>query len=78
VAELPEPERLILEPQILSILILPLTVHGQFFGFIGFDNCVQARMGSVGSRPPGRGGGSHFASARAQAGESLLLGQNEY
>ena len=27
---------------ILAILILPLFVNGQFFGFIGFDNCVEA------------------------------------
>jgi len=45
VAEFPETERLILEPQgILSILILPLNVNGKFFGFIGFDNCTEIRM----------------------------------
>ncbi|MFB8790127.1 MAG: PAS domain S-box protein [Potamolinea sp.] len=44
VADFPQPERLILEPQgILSILILPLIVSGEFFGFIGFDNCTEAR-----------------------------------
>ncbi|MBD2538954.1 EAL domain-containing protein [Coleofasciculus sp. FACHB-SPT36] len=44
VAELPESERFILEPQgILSILILPIMVKGEFFGFIGFDNCIEAR-----------------------------------
>jgi len=43
VAEFPESERMILMPQgILSILILPLMVNGQFFGFIGFDNCLEA------------------------------------
>jgi PAS domain S-box-containing protein len=35
----PESERLILEPQsILSILVLPLTVEGKWYGFIGFDD----------------------------------------
>jgi len=44
VAEFPESERVVLELQgILSILVLPLTVNGLFFGFIGFDNCTQAR-----------------------------------
>jgi len=44
VEEFPESERLILMPQkILSILVLPLFVHGEFFGFIGFDNCIEAR-----------------------------------
>jgi len=52
-----------------------LTVHGQFFGFIGFDNCVQARMWEVSEVDSWRGG-SHFASA--EQAESLLLGQNEY
>ncbi|MGA7932005.1 MAG: PAS domain S-box protein [Kovacikia sp.] len=43
VAELPETERQVLAPQgILSILVLPLIVHGEFFGLIGFDNCVAA------------------------------------
>ncbi|MFB2923089.1 PAS domain S-box protein [Aerosakkonema funiforme] len=45
VTEFPEPERQILADQgILSILILPLIVNGEFFGFIGFDNCIQARV----------------------------------
>lgn len=43
VADFPESERFILEPQgILSILILPLQVKGEFRGFIGFDNCLSA------------------------------------
>jgi two-component system NtrC family sensor kinase len=45
VAEFPDSEREILDPQgILSILILPLVVHREFVGFIGFDNCVAARV----------------------------------
>ncbi|ADO75540.1 Sensor protein [Stigmatella aurantiaca DW4/3-1] len=28
---------------ILSVLLLPVRVHGEVFGFIGFDNCVEAR-----------------------------------
>ncbi len=45
VANFPETERSILEPQgVLSILVLPLTVRGEFFGFIGFDNCMEARL----------------------------------
>lgn len=44
VAQFPQSEQEILEPQgILSILILPIMVRGQFFGFIGFDNCAEAR-----------------------------------
>ncbi len=44
IAEFPPEEFLILQPQgVLSILILPLIVNGEFFGVIGFDNCVEAR-----------------------------------
>ncbi len=45
VADFPESERKILEPQgISTILILPLIVQGNFFGFIGFDNCTHAQL----------------------------------
>ncbi len=44
IADFSEEERQILEPQaILSILVLPLTVNGNFCGFIGFDDCLEAR-----------------------------------
>ncbi len=40
VADLPAPERAVLEPQgIRSILCLPLLTDRGFAGFIGFDNC---------------------------------------
>lgn len=41
ISELPLDVREILEPQeIKSILVFPLKVNGDFFGFIGFDECV--------------------------------------
>jgi PAS domain S-box-containing protein len=44
VSEFPPEEQAILDPQgILAVLILPLMVKGKFWGFIGFDNCWQAR-----------------------------------
>ncbi|WP_448561865.1 PAS domain S-box protein [Trichothermofontia sp.] len=44
VADLPSPEREILAAQgILAFLVLPLTVEGEFWGFLGFDNCQAAR-----------------------------------
>lgn len=45
VANLPDREREILQPQgILAILILPLMVDAEFKGFIGFDNCTSDRI----------------------------------
>jgi PAS domain S-box-containing protein len=45
VADFPEPERTILTSQnVLAILVLPLMVSGEFFGSIGFDNCLEARV----------------------------------
>lgn len=44
IKDFPLEEQELLQTQgILSILILPLTVNARFWGFIGFDNCIQAR-----------------------------------
>ncbi|AFV23034.1 sensory transduction histidine kinase [Methanolobus psychrophilus R15] len=44
VEELNEPDRTILAEQgILSVLILPIFSGTEFWGFIGFDDCVNAR-----------------------------------
>jgi PAS domain S-box-containing protein len=45
----PKEEREILEPQgILSLLVLPIQVDGEWYGFIGFDDTLQARIWSEG------------------------------
>ncbi|MBN1880288.1 PAS domain S-box protein [bacterium] len=56
VDECPESERLILEQQdILSILVVPIFVEEEWWGFIGFDHCTekrtwsQAEIGALGS-----------------------------
>ena len=47
IAELPQEVRDILEPQeIKSILVFPLKVKGEFYGFIGFDECVRNKKWS--------------------------------
>jgi hypothetical protein len=44
ISELPQDLRDILEPQsIQSIIVLPLLQSGNFFGFIGFDECTHFR-----------------------------------
>ena len=48
VSDFPDEERFILEEMgILSLLVLPLCVNDQFFGFIVFDNCTTARVWSA-------------------------------
>lgn len=45
VANFPETEKSILEPQgIKAILIIPLFIDKLFWGFIGFDNCITSEM----------------------------------
>ena len=44
VSDFPAAERAILEPQdIQSILVIPIRVHGRWWGFIGFDDCWRER-----------------------------------
>lgn len=44
VEELDDPEKTILAEQgILSVLLIPIFAGPQFWGFIGFDDCVKAR-----------------------------------
>lgn len=45
VADLPKPEREHLEMQsVLSILAAPIFIEGNFWGFIGFDDCERERV----------------------------------
>ncbi|NJL10539.1 MAG: hypothetical protein HC908_11180 [Calothrix sp. SM1_7_51] len=47
VTDFPESERKILASRgVLSTLILPIFTQGEFFGFIGFDNCEEAKFGN--------------------------------
>jgi PAS domain S-box-containing protein len=45
VGQLGPTERSLLEPAgVFSMVNLPIMVHGEFWGFLGFDNCVEARL----------------------------------
>ena len=42
VAGFPEKERYLLEPQeIISLIVIPIFIEETFWGFLGFDNCVD-------------------------------------
>jgi PAS domain S-box-containing protein len=74
-ASLPEAEQAILEPQeILAILILPLMVSGEFFGFISFENCRETRAWDASEINLLRAAASSISlwQERRQAEESLL------
>jgi PAS domain S-box-containing protein len=47
ISELPKDLRDILEPQLIqSIVVMPLVLNGNFFGFIGLDECTYPRKWS--------------------------------
>jgi len=47
VSDFPKTERAILSPQdILSIAVVPITMDNEWWGFIGFDDCVETRIWS--------------------------------
>ncbi|MBK9392342.1 MAG: GAF domain-containing protein [Bacteroidetes bacterium] len=47
ISDMPEDLKLILEPQeIKSIVVYPLFKMGEFFGFIGFDECTRNKKWS--------------------------------
>lgn len=45
IADFPEIERSMLEPQgIISLLAVPIYLHDEWWGFIGFDNCTTTEV----------------------------------
>ncbi len=51
VKDFPDGERYILEPQgIISILVVPINIHGVFWGLVGFDNCSTHYNWSISER----------------------------
>lgn len=81
VADLSASERAVLEPQgVLSLLVLPLLVNGEFFGFIGFSNCVEARTWTAAEVDLLRAAaaGLSLALERAQAAAALRQSESRY
>ncbi|MFQ3636719.1 MAG: PAS domain S-box protein [Cyanobacteriota bacterium] len=81
VAELSASERVVLEPQgVLSLLVLPLLVNGEFFGFIGFSNCLEARVWTAAEVDLLRAAAAAVSLAleRAQAAAALRQSESRY
>jgi diguanylate cyclase (GGDEF)-like protein/PAS domain S-box-containing protein len=81
VAELSASERAVLEPQgVLSLLVLPLLVNGEFFGFIGFSNCLEARAWTAAEVDLLRAAAATVSLAleRGQAVAALRQGESRY
>ncbi|MCX6282579.1 MAG: PAS domain S-box protein [Bacteroidetes bacterium] len=47
VSDFPDLERMVLEPQFIkSLLVIPISIESNFWGFIGFDDCTNERVWS--------------------------------
>jgi len=81
VRDFPESERAVLEPQqILSILAVPIFVKGEWWGFIGFDECRYERLWSE-SKVGALQTAAHLtglAIEQQRAGEALLESEERF
>ena len=74
VKNLCQAERSQLEPQgIISILVLPIMIHNEFWGFIGFDDCRKERIFSETEENILRSGGLLIAGAMMRNEMTALL-----
>lgn len=81
VAEFPEGERSVLEPQdIVSLLVVPVFVDTKFWGFVGFDNCHSNYQWGEGERAILITLASSLGAAvtRHRAGEELRLKREQF
>ena len=91
VRDLPESERRMLEPEnIISLLIIPISVAGNFWGFIGFDDChsehawtgsyvsvLQTAAASIGGAIARRQAEDNLRWAK-EAAESAAIAKSEF
>ncbi len=81
VSNLSEDERVVLEPQgIISILVAPITLRGELWGFIGFDDCRSKRIWSESEERILRAAGNIIGSAisRRRMHEALIVSEQRY
>ncbi|MDQ3398596.1 MAG: PAS domain S-box protein, partial [Deinococcota bacterium] len=81
VKDFPGGERAFLEAQdVRSVMVVPVTVGGAWWGFIGFDDCNGERLWSKAEREALKAAASIFAAAiaRRQSEEALQEGHRCY
>jgi len=80
VKDFPESERSILVPQgIVSILIVPINIKGQLWGFVGFDDCHSERIWSKNDTSVLQSAAGSIGGAiiRSRTGEDLVRARDE-
>ncbi|HEY7793066.1 MAG TPA: PAS domain S-box protein [Gaiellaceae bacterium] len=78
VRTLPEEERTFFESQsVRSLVTVPVFVHGEWWGFVGFDDCVMERAWSAAETDALRTGGSLVAAAIEREHAELVLREHE-
>ena len=78
VREFPETERAVLEVQgIVASLVVPVNVHGEFWGFIGFDDCRHERVWTQAERNILQHIAANFGEAIARCRAELALQESE-
>lgn len=81
VKDFPENERSILEPQdIISLLVVPVFVGEDLFGFVGFDDCTKGYLWTQSESLILQSLASGIGSAilRKRAAEKLLFSENRF
>jgi len=76
--ELPASEQAIIDRSVRSLLLVPIAVHDEWWGFFGFDDCTQEREWSAAERDSFRAVAHMLGTAmeRQQVRDSLLEARN--
>jgi PAS domain S-box-containing protein len=78
VRTLPEEERTLFESQsVRSLVTVPVFVHGEWWGFVGFDDCAVEREWSAAETDALRTGGSLVAAAIEREHAEVVLREHE-
>jgi signal transduction histidine kinase len=76
--EMPASEQAVIDPSVHALLFVPIAVHDEWWGFLGFDDCMQEREWSDAERDSFRAVAHMLGTAmeRQQVRDSLLEARN--